>query len=110
MSKANLEQFMKQVAESDDLQSRIGDEIAGEDLVELGAEHKWEFTTDELLDAAELSDEELERVAGGISDPLKLNTQGKQQETPRLVVSSSLDGLSSRFRIDIRPASDPRML
>ena len=110
MSKANLEQFMKQVAESDDLQSRIGDEIAGEDLVQLGAEHKWEFTTDELLDAAELSDEELERVAGGISDPLKLNTQGKQQGTPRLVVSSSLDGLSSRFRIDIRPASDPRML
>ena len=66
MSKDNLEQFMKQVAESEDLQSRMGDEIAGDDLTALGAEHGWEFSIEDLQASAELSDEELERVAGGI--------------------------------------------
>lgn len=67
MSKANLEQFMKRVAASDDLQSRTGDEIAGDALVTLGAEYGWEFTTDDLLAAAELSDGELEGVSGWLS-------------------------------------------
>ncbi|MEE2636995.1 MAG: Nif11-like leader peptide family RiPP precursor [Acidobacteriota bacterium] len=66
MSKENLEQFMKQVAESEDLQSRMGDEIAGDDLAALGAEHGWEFSIEDLQASAELSDEELERVAGGV--------------------------------------------
>ncbi len=65
MSKENLEQFMKQVAESEDLQSRMGDEIAGDDLTALGAEHGWEFSIEDLQASAELSDEELDAVAGG---------------------------------------------
>ena len=66
MSKENLEQFMIQVADSEDLQSRMGDEIAGDDLTALGAEHGWEFSIEDLQAAAELSDEDLERVAGGV--------------------------------------------
>ncbi len=65
MSQTNLEHFLNEVAESEELQSCIGEEITGEDLVALGADHDWEFTTDELLAAAELSDEELDAVAGG---------------------------------------------
>jgi len=58
---------MKQVADSADLLSRIGDEIAGDDLVALGAEHGWEFSIENLQAAAEWSDAELEGVAGGFS-------------------------------------------
>ena len=66
MSKENLEQFMKQVAENEDLQAKIGEEITGDALVALGAAHGCEFSTEDVQAGAELSDEELERVAGGI--------------------------------------------
>ena len=66
MSKENLEQFMKQVAESDKLQTRIGREIAGDALITLGAEHGCEFTAEDLQESAELSDDELDGVAGGL--------------------------------------------
>ena len=66
MSKENLEQFMNQVADSEALQARIGDEIDAEPLIALGAEHGCEFTAEELQEAAELSDEELDGVAGGM--------------------------------------------
>ncbi|MEE2636996.1 MAG: Nif11-like leader peptide family natural product precursor [Acidobacteriota bacterium] len=36
MGKENLERFMKQVAESEDLQAKIGEEITGDALVVLG--------------------------------------------------------------------------
>ncbi len=38
MSKENLEQFMEQVAESEELQAKIGEEIDAEALIALGAE------------------------------------------------------------------------
>ena len=66
MSKENLEQFMNQISDSEELQARIGDEIDAESLIALGAEHGYEFTAEELQEAAELSDEELEGVAGGL--------------------------------------------
>ena len=65
MSKENLEQFMKQVADSEDLQAKIGEEITGEALVALGAAHGCEFSIEDLQADAELNDKELERVAGG---------------------------------------------
>ena len=65
MSKENLEQFMNQIAESEELQAKIGEEIDAEALIALGAECGCEFTAEELLDSAELSDEELDTVAGG---------------------------------------------
>ena len=69
MSQENLERFMTRVADSEDLQAKIGEEMTGDALVALGAAHGCEFSTEDLQAAAELSDEELERVAGGIGLP-----------------------------------------
>ena len=44
MSKENLERFMTQVTESEDLQAKIGAEITGDALVALGAAHGCEFS------------------------------------------------------------------
>jgi len=65
MSKENLERFMTQVADSEDLQANIGEEITGDALVALGAAHGCEFSTEDLQAGAELSDAELEGVSGG---------------------------------------------
>ena len=73
MSKQSLEQFMNQVAESEELQARIGEEIGADALIALGADHGCEFTVEDLRAAAatempgELSDEQLEAVAGGFT-------------------------------------------
>ena len=68
MSKEHLERFMKQVTESEDLQAKIGEEITGDALVALGAAHGCECSMEDLQADAELSDEELEGVAGGLGD------------------------------------------
>ena len=65
MSKENLERFMTQAVDSEELQARIGEEIDAETLIALGAEHGCEFSADDLTAGAELSDEELDGVAGG---------------------------------------------
>ncbi len=62
MSKENYEQFMKQVAENDELKARIGDEIDNESLIALGSEQGYEFTAEDLNESAELK---LDKVAGG---------------------------------------------
>ena len=49
-----------------ELQARIGEEIDAETLIAL-AEHGCEFSADDLTPGAELSDEELDGVAGGVS-------------------------------------------
>ena len=66
MSKENLEQFMKPVAESKELQAKIGEEITGDALVALGATAGCGFSIDDVTDKAELSDAELEGVSGGV--------------------------------------------
>ena len=48
MSFEKIEQFMNQVAESEELQARIGEEIDTGSLIVLGAECGFEFTTEEL--------------------------------------------------------------
>ena len=65
MSKENLEQFMSKVADSEELQAKIGEEIDAEALIALGAECGCEFTAEELQESAELSDEDLDEMAGG---------------------------------------------
>ena len=65
MSKENLEQFMKQVADSEDLQAKIGEEVTGDALVALGAAHGREFSTENVQASAELSEAKMERVSGG---------------------------------------------
>ena len=65
MSKENLDQFIQKVTDDEQLQSRIGDETDADSLIALGAEHGCEFSADDLTAGAELSDEELDGVAGG---------------------------------------------
>ena len=69
MSKEHLERFMTQVAESEDLQAKIGEEITGDALVALGAAHGCEFSIEDVQAGAELSDAELEGVSGGAMRP-----------------------------------------
>ena len=52
MSRENLEQFMNKVAESEELQAKIGEEIDAEALIALGAECGCEFTAEELQEVA----------------------------------------------------------
>ena len=66
MSKENLEQFMNKVDDTEELQAKIGGEIDAEALIALGAECGCEFSADDLHEAAELSDDELDSIAGGI--------------------------------------------
>ena len=65
MSKETLDQFIQQISDSEELQARVGEEIDAETLIALGAEHGCEFSADDLTAGAELSDEELDGVAGG---------------------------------------------
>ena len=48
MSKENLYQFISKVADSEELQAKIGEEIDAEALIALGAECGCEFTAEEL--------------------------------------------------------------
>ncbi len=67
MSKENLEQFIQKISDSEELQARIGEEIDTDAFITLGAEHGCEFSAEDLAESAELSDEELDGVAGGLS-------------------------------------------
>ncbi|MDP7481187.1 MAG: Nif11-like leader peptide family RiPP precursor [Arenicellales bacterium] len=84
MSKENLEQFMNQVAGSEELKAKFGDGIDTESLIALGAECGCEFTLEDLQEAAELSDEELDDVAGGFE-------LGLYEGVYALIVGSSPD-------------------
>ena len=66
MSKETLDQFIQQISESEELQTRIGEGIDADSLIALGAEHGCEFSADDLAADVELSDEELDGVAGGM--------------------------------------------
>ena len=80
MSKENLEQFMSKVADSEELQAKIGEEIDAEALIALGAECGCEFTAEELQDSAELSDEELGTVAGGVTERQRAMTSRRRKK------------------------------
>jgi predicted ribosomally synthesized peptide with nif11-like leader len=67
MSKENLDQFIQQISDSEELQTRIGEEIDADSLIALGAEHGCEFSAENLAEGVELSDEELDGVAGGLA-------------------------------------------
>jgi predicted ribosomally synthesized peptide with nif11-like leader len=54
------------VTDDEQLQARIGEEMDADSLIALGAEHGCEFSADDLTAGAELSDEELDGVAGGL--------------------------------------------
>ena len=65
MSKESLEQFLNQIEQSEELQTRIGEAVKIDELIALGAEHGCEFSAEDLAPDAELSDQELDGVAGG---------------------------------------------
>ena len=65
MSKESLDQFIQKVTDSEELQTRIGEEMDTDAFIALGAEHGCEFSAEDLTAGAELSDEELGGVAGG---------------------------------------------
>ena len=65
MSKESLDQFIQKVTDSEELQTRIGEEMDTDAFIALGAEHGCEFSAEDLTADAELSDEELGGVAGG---------------------------------------------
>jgi hypothetical protein len=56
MSKENLEQFMNKVADSEELQAKIGGEIDAKALIALGAECGCEFNAEELQESVTLCD------------------------------------------------------
>ena len=65
MSKENLDQFIQKVTDDEQLQARVGEEMDADSLIALGTEHGFEFTAEDLAANVELSDEELDGVAGG---------------------------------------------
>ena len=77
MSKESLEQLLKQVVGDEALQAKIGKEIDPEELVALAAENGFSITGEEIIESAELSDEELEDVAGGFRLNLTRHTLSK---------------------------------
>ena len=72
MSKESLEQFMEKVGSDDELRVSIESQLDSDGnitvdaLIALGSENGWEFTFEDLQQTAELSDEELDGVAGGV--------------------------------------------
>ena len=97
MSKENLEQFMIQIAESEELQAKIGEEIDAESLIALGAENGCEFTEEDIQESAELSDEELDGVAGGFHvGPIASNSKAN------IILGSMDSSRSKRFSLRVR--------
>ena len=67
------------MADSEELQARIGDEIGVDSLIALGAEHGCDFSADDLTAGDELSDEELDGVAGGLLSLFHQRLQHRQK-------------------------------
>ena len=97
MSKENLDQFIQQISDSEELQTRIGDEMDAETLIALGAEHGCDFTADDLTAGAELSDEELDGVAGGSGFLILGDKKMSQSPFPRIKI---LMGIQTRSPLD----------
>ena len=105
MSKENLEQFMSKVADSEELQAKIGEQIDAEALIALGAECGCEFTAEELQESAELSDEELDGVAGGALKrgeraTLTSNGQGSDHYTQGIQGDQTSPAFSKRIKVN----------
>jgi predicted ribosomally synthesized peptide with nif11-like leader len=88
MSQENLEQFMEKVADSEELKASIENQldsdgnISVDALIALGAENGCEFTPGDLQEAAELSDEQLDGVSGGMHQGAMNSVRPKGQYEP----------------------------
>ena len=66
MSQQSLEQFLATVIQDEEMSSRIGDDVDTiEALIAFGSEQDFEFTEEDLQEFVELTDDELDSVAGG---------------------------------------------
>ena len=71
MSQESLEQFMEKVGSNEELRASVENRIDSDGnisldaLIALGAENGCRFSAEDLTENAELSDEELDGVAGG---------------------------------------------
>ena len=84
MGKESLGKFLEQVAASEELKAKIGEEIDTESLIALGAEHGCKFTLEDLQESVQLSDKELDGVAGGalsVFTNVASMTVGKREQT-----------------------------
>ena len=68
MSKESLEQFMKEVAASNELKARLllSSYIDTESLITLGAEYGYSFTLEDLKQPENNPDDDLGGAAGGL--------------------------------------------
>ena len=102
MSKENLDQFIQKVTDDEQLQARVGEEIDADSLIALGAENDCEFTADDLTTGAELSDEELDGVAGGLIAIIALHREvpkyriGRKHESGTQVTDTERDYLITK--------------
>ena len=76
MCKEILDEFIQQISDSEELLVRVGDVIDADAFIALGAEHGCEFSAEDLAENAELSDEELDGVAGGVWDVIQDGVAG----------------------------------
>ena len=102
MSKENIERFINQISGSQDLQARIGTGMEGEALAALGAENGYDFSVEELSGLGELSDQELEGVAGGAAyikfDGVRGGyLRGEARVFPKVEMSSKQLGKGRRY-------------
>jgi predicted ribosomally synthesized peptide with nif11-like leader len=100
MSKESLEQFMNQVAESEELQAKIGEEIDVDALIALGAECGCEISAEDLQESVELSEGELDQVAGGSS---VASFGSSDQRVSVLVSDGGGGGLNMRVYGPVQP-------
>ena len=76
MSKDGLQEFLDKVGSNDELKQTIENQLDGdgnigvEALIALGSDNRCEFTAEDLTQNLELSDEELDGVAGGTYEVL----------------------------------------
>ncbi len=54
------------MADSEDLQAKVGKENTGDTLVALGAAHGCEVSIEDVQASVELSDDQMEGVSGGV--------------------------------------------
>ena len=77
MSKESLEQFMEKVGSNEELRASVENQldsdgnISVDALIAFGADNGCDFTAEDLEDSVELSDEELDGVAGGAYEVLR---------------------------------------
>ena len=109
MRKESLEQFMQKVGRDEELRSSIESQldsdgnISVDALIAFGAENGCEFTTEDLTQNVELSDEELDGVAGGTYEVLpSLDVPTNISFTALTIETSRIDIKSRQLKLTQR--------